>query len=253
MSADPALGEYIPAPGTGSDDLPGYGGVYNPINTHLYAYTHNNPIKMSDPDGRIPTFVVSAIIGFVSSTAVEVGSRMASGQGFGEVVKNTVTDKNARINILVSTGMGALTSGASGLAVKTATTTIRNAAVIGANTMAKEAITAVAINTVSGAVDAGLKDVAIKAWSGQEQNLAETGEKMLEGAGNALITGTLTQGTIAAGTKVKTYTYNGIERTVTYPPNWSGAAGVAGENIIPAGYDVYQEISNSQKQTGIPE
>ena len=35
-------------------NLPGMGGIYNTINMHAYAYTHNNPINLTDPDGRKP-------------------------------------------------------------------------------------------------------------------------------------------------------------------------------------------------------
>ncbi len=48
------MGEYIPQAGKGSAGLSGMGGVYNTINMHTYAYTHNNPIKLIDPDGRRP-------------------------------------------------------------------------------------------------------------------------------------------------------------------------------------------------------
>jgi RHS repeat-associated protein len=59
LSADPAVGEYIP--GAPVDDearernqsLPGMGGVFNLVNLHLYHYAGNNPVKYVDPDGKI--------------------------------------------------------------------------------------------------------------------------------------------------------------------------------------------------------
>ena len=59
LSGDPALGDYIPkAPiddeaKKHNEKLPGMGGVYNTVNLHLYHYAGNNPVKYTDPDGRI--------------------------------------------------------------------------------------------------------------------------------------------------------------------------------------------------------
>jgi RHS repeat-associated protein len=58
LSADPAMGEYIPAAPINDEvrerngNLPGMGGVYNYVNLHVYHYAGNNPVKYTDPDGR---------------------------------------------------------------------------------------------------------------------------------------------------------------------------------------------------------
>ena len=61
ISTDPALGEYIPqAPindeiRKNNQNLPGMGGIFNHINSNLYHYSANNPIKYTDPDGKSDT------------------------------------------------------------------------------------------------------------------------------------------------------------------------------------------------------
>jgi RHS repeat-associated protein len=58
LSADPAMGEYIPRAPIDDDarkynqNLPGMGGVFNYINLHTYHYAGNNPVKYVDPDGE---------------------------------------------------------------------------------------------------------------------------------------------------------------------------------------------------------
>jgi RHS repeat-associated protein len=46
VSPDPAYSEYL-----NSDK--GMGGIYNPVNSQVYHYAGNNPLKYVDPDGRV--------------------------------------------------------------------------------------------------------------------------------------------------------------------------------------------------------
>ncbi len=67
QSADPILTKYLPERGQDPgmtlpsqvdgyaaprQDMPGIGGVYTGQNLNLYAYTHQNPVRYTDPDGQ---------------------------------------------------------------------------------------------------------------------------------------------------------------------------------------------------------
>jgi RHS repeat-associated protein len=62
ISADPALGDYVPSAPVNEEakkrngNLPGQGGVFNYVNLHVYHYAGNNPVKYVDPDGRTGSF-----------------------------------------------------------------------------------------------------------------------------------------------------------------------------------------------------
>jgi RHS repeat-associated protein len=62
QSTDPALGEYL--------DGKTNGGVTNPSNLNLYAYSRQNPVTLTDPDGNA-WMLAGAAIGAVAGAAVE--------------------------------------------------------------------------------------------------------------------------------------------------------------------------------------
>lgn len=77
QSVDPVLGQYL-------DGRRGFGGVLNPLNLNLYAYSHLSPVVLSDPDGKSPESKALIIGGFVIRGTAWLG------QGI-NVAENVVT------------------------------------------------------------------------------------------------------------------------------------------------------------------
>lgn len=76
VSADPALGRYLPAAGERDPSrLVGMGGVYNPLNLGLFSYSFQSPVRYRDPDGNAGQCVALLAGGPVGpvATAVCVG------------------------------------------------------------------------------------------------------------------------------------------------------------------------------------
>ncbi|MET0491636.1 MAG: SpvB/TcaC N-terminal domain-containing protein [Actinoplanes sp.] len=72
QSADPMLGSYL-------DGAPA-GGVGNPATLGAYTYTNNNPVRMTDPDGKWVNIAIGAAIGAAISTGIEAYGQYKAGQ-----------------------------------------------------------------------------------------------------------------------------------------------------------------------------
>lgn len=96
---DPALGDYIPTAGTTPDKLPGMGGIYNLVNSQLYHYAGNNPVKYTDPDGE-----------FLKSSTISVTERAIPWKDVSELRDKLSTKQNRFDNVhdFVSWGMTVL-------------------------------------------------------------------------------------------------------------------------------------------------
>ncbi|MGI5093376.1 RHS repeat domain-containing protein, partial [Treponema socranskii] len=93
MSADPAVGEYIPQAPISDEarkhnqSLPGMGGVFNVVNLQLYHYAGNNPVKYTDPDGNCATIaftIVGGVTGGVSG--ILQGKKLGSKEFWGGII-----------------------------------------------------------------------------------------------------------------------------------------------------------------------
>jgi RHS repeat-associated protein len=102
ISADPALGEYVPAAPLGdaerkhNQNLPGMGGVFNVVNLHVYHYAANNPVKYVDPDGRDIEVIANENGTYTITGGTQNNDKniyiMNNGQWTGEVLGQTFTE-----------------------------------------------------------------------------------------------------------------------------------------------------------------
>ena len=112
ISADPAMGDYIPGAPINDEvrkrngNLPGMGGVFNVVNLHTYHYAGNNPVKYTDPDGETP---VLALI--IAAIAVSVLLQSDSSNSPSPVVNPTPdtmkTIKDTAVNFAKHEALGA--------------------------------------------------------------------------------------------------------------------------------------------------
>ena len=120
ISADPAVGDYIPSAPVDDEakkrngNLPGMGGVYNLVNLHVYHYAGNNPVKYVDPTGRDSVWEIdeqAKTINITIPVKFAEGTTAEQRQAFYDAAKNwegsyEINTGLARGNLNDTTGAG---------------------------------------------------------------------------------------------------------------------------------------------------
>ena len=132
-NSDPALAAYV----SGQHNT----GVYQPRNLASYGYTWNNPVKLTDPDGRCPNCVTAAIGAGVGAA---IGGGVEAARQYW--TQGTVSDWS---KVATSAGRGAITGAAAGFT--------------GGASLAVQAGVGATVNVATG--------VAERAINGEEQSL----------------------------------------------------------------------------------
>ena len=100
LSGDPALGDYIPkAPiddeaKKHNENLPGMGGVFNVVNLHLYHYAGNNPVKYTDPDGKI--VIAPAVVWGINAILLMIGAHHVASSNKGDKLYQQIANGNTK-------------------------------------------------------------------------------------------------------------------------------------------------------------
>jgi hypothetical protein len=134
-----------------------------------YAYVWNNPIRLTDPDGRCVPWCTGAVIGAGTEFVTQVVSNVVSGQSIGEAMSNV-----DYVDVAVAAGVGAATGGLS---------TIKSLGVVGRTGVALlgggvEGFAKANLGTPS---EYGLSDAVLDAGvAGGLQRFADMGQTMAQ-------------------------------------------------------------------------
>ncbi len=158
ISTDPALEDYLPVAPIDDEakkhnqNLPGMGGVFNPVNLNLYHYAGNNPVKYNDPTGESTTLLgagigaaVGGISGFFSSliqktnkTAGTIGGLVGGGVTGGLIGSGT--------SVTISAAAGAFT----GSVVQSLTDSVMTGSDLDFEDILKDGLIAAGIGAIGG-------------------------------------------------------------------------------------------------------
>ncbi|MCF2827305.1 MULTISPECIES: RHS repeat domain-containing protein [unclassified Pseudoalteromonas] len=180
---DPVIGRFY---SNDPVDSMGHMARGNPVHGfNRYAYANNNPYKYTDPDGEFPIMqVIGGIIGGIQAAQAVSGSNAHW------------TDK--AIAVAAGVGIGALTGGRGGAAVKAITSKVTS----------KVAKTAVGVTTggAVGGVSSATSQVVADVVTGQEVTAEKTGQATVNGVISGAVGGAPAKTAEAVATTILTET-----------------------------------------------
>jgi hypothetical protein len=172
------MGDYVPSAPVNDEakkqnqSLPGMGGVFNVMNFHVYHYAGNNPVKYTDPDGKV-----------INLVAAGIGAAIGAGVGAAVAIASGGSARNiaaAAVGGAVTGGMAGLTMGGS-LAVQIGAGALAGTAGYMAGSMVEgESYTAQGIvgSAIGGAVGSRLTSIAGSPVAGQSTKITNTARQV---------------------------------------------------------------------------
>jgi RHS repeat-associated protein len=120
QSPDPALPEYL--------DVEPNGGVLSSVNLASYTYANNNPVKVTDPDGRVGVVgcAVGGVVGGLVGGGIQAGVNWYNGQPItkgvgaaaaGGAVGGCVTAATGGVSVIVGLAVGGAAGGGTEAAI----------------------------------------------------------------------------------------------------------------------------------------
>lgn len=197
-----------------------------------YGYVGNNPIKRTDPDGKIWSNIIGAVVG----AAVEYGSQVAANVYENGFSSEAFTKNIDVADIAIAAGEGFLTSGTSAVknvvaktAIKVGAEIVRNAVDVKDGEVSTNSVKSTVVNTVIG-LAAGKTGDKVPTPKGNIVNAKTASQAVRQARDNGKVLTSKARVTIQNNAKVKVAAAKEVNETLKKAPA-STAAGATGEEI----------------------